>query len=89
MSKFLLNLLVQISKALVNSKVQFLIQKISFLRFRPGRPCGPLGLWPSRLPLASLSPQAETALAGPSSLRVGGVSMGVTPTFYKNKIFST
>jgi hypothetical protein len=31
MSKFLLNLLVQISKALVNSKIQFLIQKFFFL----------------------------------------------------------
>jgi hypothetical protein len=30
-----------------------------FLRFRPGRPCGPLGLWPTRSPLASLLPQAE------------------------------
>jgi hypothetical protein len=33
--------------------------KIPFLRFRPGRPCGPLSLWSSRLPLASLLPQAE------------------------------
>jgi hypothetical protein len=59
MSKFLLNLLVQISKALVNSK-------FSFLRFRPGRPCGPLSLWPSRLPLASLLSWAEFNSAGPS-----------------------
>jgi hypothetical protein len=44
MSKFLLNLCVQISKALVNSKIQL---------------CGPLGLWPSQPPLASLLPQAE------------------------------
>jgi hypothetical protein len=35
MSKFLLNLLVQISKALVNSKIQFLIQKFFFLTFGP------------------------------------------------------
>jgi hypothetical protein len=48
MSKFLLNLLVQISKALVNSKIQFFNSKILFLRFRPGQPYGPLGLWPSR-----------------------------------------
>jgi hypothetical protein len=34
MSKFLLNLL-QISKALVNSKIQFLIQKFFFLTFSP------------------------------------------------------
>jgi hypothetical protein len=35
MSKFLLNLLVQISKALVNSKIQFLIQKFFFFAFGP------------------------------------------------------
>jgi hypothetical protein len=35
MSKFLLNLLLQISKALVNSKIQFLIQKFFFLDFGP------------------------------------------------------
>jgi hypothetical protein len=40
--------------------------KISFPRFRPGRPCGPLGLWPSRLPLASLLSWAEFNSAGPS-----------------------
>jgi hypothetical protein len=33
--------------------------KIHFLRFRPNRPCGPLGHWPSQLPLASPLPQAE------------------------------
>jgi hypothetical protein len=33
MSKFLLNLLLQNSKALVNSKIQFLIQKFFFLIF--------------------------------------------------------
>jgi hypothetical protein len=48
MSKFLLNLLLQISKALVNSKTQFLIRKLFFLYFRPGRPRGPFGLWPSQ-----------------------------------------
>jgi hypothetical protein len=35
MSKFLLNLLLQISKALVNSKIQFLIQKFFLLTFGP------------------------------------------------------
>jgi hypothetical protein len=49
MSKFLLNLLLQISKALINSKIQFSIQKFFFPYFRPGRPCGPRGLWPSQL----------------------------------------
>jgi hypothetical protein len=35
MSKFLLNLLLQIFKALVNSKIQFLIRKFFFLTFGP------------------------------------------------------
>jgi hypothetical protein len=35
MSKFILNLLLQISKALVNTKIQFLIQKFFFLTFGP------------------------------------------------------
>jgi hypothetical protein len=48
MLKFLLNLLLQICKALINSKIQFLIQKFIFPDFRPGRPRGPLGLWPSQ-----------------------------------------
>jgi hypothetical protein len=57
MSNFLLNLLVQISKALVNLKIQFLIQKFLFFAFGPtdlaahsvvGQPA----------PLASLLPQA-------------------------------
>jgi hypothetical protein len=48
MSKFLLSLLVQISKALVNSKIQFLIQKFFFFAFGPANLTGPLGLWPSR-----------------------------------------
>jgi hypothetical protein len=54
MSKFLLNLLVQISKALVNSKIQFLIQKFFFFAFGPADlvahsavgPAGPAGLSP-------------------------------------------
>jgi hypothetical protein len=33
--------------------------EIIFPCFRPGRPCGPLRLWPSRLPLASPLLQAE------------------------------
>jgi hypothetical protein len=69
MSKFLLNLLLQISKALVNSKIQFLIQKsFSLLSARPTlRPVRPLAQpahWPHR------SPQAEIVPAGPSSPRV-------------------
>jgi hypothetical protein len=54
MSKFLLNLLVQISKAAVNSKIQFLIQKFFFFAFGPADlaalsavgPAGPAGLSP-------------------------------------------
>jgi hypothetical protein len=50
---------VQISKALVNSKIQFFNSKILFLRFRPGQPYGPLGLWTSRphWPLSSHGPK--------------------------------
>jgi hypothetical protein len=40
MPKFLLNLFLQISKALVNSKIQFLFRKEFFPRFRPNRPSG-------------------------------------------------
>jgi hypothetical protein len=58
MSKFLLNLLVQISKAMINSKIQILIQKFSFFAFGPANLTGSLGLWPSRprWPLSSLGP---------------------------------
>jgi hypothetical protein len=62
MSKFLLNLL-QISKALLNSKIQFLIQKSFFFTFGPADlaahsafgPAGPR--WPLSSP-AGRSPQA-------------------------------
>jgi hypothetical protein len=40
MSKFLLNLLLQISKALVYLKIKFLFKKEFFLHFRPNRPSG-------------------------------------------------
>jgi hypothetical protein len=59
MSKFLLIFLVQISKALVNSKIQFLIQKSFFFTFGPTTLTGPLSLWPSQPSLVSLLPQAE------------------------------
>jgi hypothetical protein len=72
MSKFLLNLLLQISKELVNSKILFLIQKFFFLilarpTLRPIRPLSPAS------PLAAPPPQAETVPADPSSPRVGRV----------------
>jgi hypothetical protein len=40
MSKFLLNLHLQISKASVYSKIKIVIQKIIFPHFRPNRPSG-------------------------------------------------
>jgi hypothetical protein len=53
-SKFLLNLLLQIYKVLLNSKIQFLIQKFIFLIFGPADlaahsaigPASPAGLSP-------------------------------------------
>jgi hypothetical protein len=72
MSKFFLNLLVQISKALVNSKIQFLIQKFFFFAFGPANLTGLLGLWPSR-PLSSCGPKpslpAQLAHASVAYLR--------------------
>jgi hypothetical protein len=77
MSKFLLNLLLQIFKALVNSKIQFLIQKsFSLLSAQPTlRPVWPLAQ-PAHRP--HCSPQAEIVPAGPSGLRVGRVFVGNT-----------
>jgi hypothetical protein len=75
MSKFLLNLLVQISKVLINSKIQFLIQKFFFFAFGPANLTGPLGLWPSRprWPLSSRGPKpslpAQLACASVAYLR--------------------
>jgi hypothetical protein len=59
MSKSLLNFLVKISKALVNSKIQFLIQKSFFFTFGLATLTGPLGLRPSRprWPLSSRRPK--------------------------------
>jgi hypothetical protein len=74
MSKFLLNLLVQISKALVNSKIQFLIQKFFFLR-----PTWPLA---QPAPLDSLLSRAEFNLVGPASPRVDGVFVEVRFPFW-------
>jgi hypothetical protein len=52
MSKFLLNLLLQIFKALINSKIQFLIKKFIFLIFGP----------------ADLADHSAIGLAGPAGL---------------------
>jgi hypothetical protein len=66
MSKFLLNLLLQISKALVDSKIQFSIRNFFFHAFGPAELAahptfGPAG---SRWPLLS---RAESNPAGPAS----------------------
>jgi hypothetical protein len=71
MSKFLLNLL-QISKAVVNSKIQFLIEKFFFLTFGPGDHVAHSTFGPASS-LASLLPQAKTAPADPPSPHVGRV----------------
>jgi hypothetical protein len=61
MSKILLNLLVQISKALVYSKNSIFIQKGIFLRFRPIRPnpahAGPLRPAGRRIPAQPIRPK--------------------------------
>jgi hypothetical protein len=52
-------------------KNPILIQNF-FSAFRPGRPRGPLGLWPSR-PTGRAIPAGRNRPAGPSSPRVGRV----------------
>jgi hypothetical protein len=70
MSKFILNHLLQISKAFVNSKIQFLFRKEFFLRFRPNRPSGQPARpasqpsQPPALPLFSRRPRARLAHPG-------------------------
>jgi hypothetical protein len=81
MSKFLLNLLIQISKALVNSKIQFLIHKFFFLTFGPADLAAHPAFGPAST-LASLPPQAKTAPAGPPSPRVGRVFTGIRFPFW-------
>jgi hypothetical protein len=63
MSKFLLILLLQISKALLNSKIQFLIQKFLLPYFWPGLlPYFPAQPWPtSSLPVRPSRPIAFSA----------------------------
>jgi hypothetical protein len=74
MSKFFLNLLVQISKALVNSKIQFLIQKFFFLAFGQADLAAhsASGLAGPRWPLFSHRPK-PTGWPKPLSPRVDGV----------------
>jgi hypothetical protein len=77
MSKFLLNLLLQISKAMVNSKIQFLIQESFFLAFGPADPAARSAYGPASPPAAP-SPQAKIVPAGPSSPHVDRVFAGNT-----------
>jgi hypothetical protein len=77
MSKSLLNFLVQISKALVNSKIRFLIQKLLFFTFGPATLTGPLGLRPSWHHRPSPS-AGRNRPAGPSIPRIGRVFVGNT-----------
>jgi hypothetical protein len=81
MSKFLLSLLLQIFKALVNSKIQFLIQKFFFLTFGPTDLAAHSAFGPAS-PLPSLPPQVETALAGPPSPRVSRIFTGIRFPFW-------
>jgi hypothetical protein len=64
-SKFLLNLLVQISKALVYSKIQFLFEKESSSDFGPSGPAPPA--------LAHFAPQAAGSPLSPFSPSSFGV----------------
>jgi hypothetical protein len=82
MSKFLQNLLVQISKALVNSKIQIFNSKFFFSSFsaRPTlRPTRPLAQPATLAPLLSW---VEATLAGPSGPCVDGVFAEVRFPFW-------
>jgi hypothetical protein len=81
MSKFLLNFLLHISRALVNSKIQFSIQKFFLLTFGPADLAAHSAFGPAS-PRASLPPQAATAPAGPPSPLVGCVFTGICFPFW-------
>jgi hypothetical protein len=71
MSKFLLNLLVQISKALVYSKIKFYSEKNFPRHFRPIRPFGPVSFFlpadfPSPFPLGLGLPAGPAHPHGPT-----------------------
>jgi hypothetical protein len=66
-------------QSLVKFKNPICNSEILFPYSRPSRPCGPLGLWPTR---PRCPPQAETAPAGPPSLRVGRVFTGIRFPFW-------
>jgi hypothetical protein len=58
-------------------KIPILIRKFLFSDFRPGRPRGPLGLWPSQ-PTGRAVPAGQNRSAGPSSPRISRVFAGNT-----------
>jgi hypothetical protein len=71
MSKFLINLPLQIYKALVYSKIKFLFRKEFFLHFRPNRPSGQPthpAFQPSHDPLLFFQPAAPLLSTGPRPL---------------------
>jgi hypothetical protein len=70
MSKFLLTLLLQISKALVNSKIQFLIRKFVSL----------LSAWPTPRPVRPQSQPAHLARASVASSRKIHFPFRITPS---------
>jgi hypothetical protein len=80
MSKFLLNLLLQISKALVNSKNPIFNSEILFLDFGPADLAAHPASQPS-LPTGHTVSRRPKAPAGPSSPRVGRVFTGNTFSF--------
>jgi hypothetical protein len=81
LEEFRKNPLLQISKALLNSKIQFLIRKFFFLILGPADLAAHPVFGPAS-PLASLPPQAETAPVGPPSPRVGRVFTGIHFPFW-------
>jgi hypothetical protein len=66
---------VQISKGLVNSKIQFLIQKSFFFTFSPATLTGQLGLRPNRprWPLSSRRPMPTLPAQAARPMRAIGV----------------
>jgi hypothetical protein len=78
MSKFLLNLLLQISKALVNLIFN---SEIFFLAFGPTDLAARSAFGPASL-LVSLPRRLKPPLAGPSSPCIGGVSTGIHFPFW-------
>jgi hypothetical protein len=82
MSKSLLNFLVQISKALVNSKIQFLIQKSFLFTFGPATLTGTLSLRPSRPRWPLSSRRTKPTLPAQAARPTGAVGV-----FAKKYIF--